>query len=145
MRQIGQVTETSNAFAVVALKKHAACGDCGACQLGEENMDTTVRVSNPIQAEVGDFVAFEMPDQQVLKAAFLVYLVPLAALVLGILVGQHLLSLLNITQQVIIDFGGLIVGLVAMTGAYFMIRNMDTKLKSNQDYTASITEIIGDI
>jgi sigma-E factor negative regulatory protein RseC len=140
MNRIGQIVGLDHDMAIVALRKHTACGDCGACQLGEENMETTVNVLNPIQAQTGDFVEIDMADADVLKAAFLVYIIPLIALLSGIGFTQLFLKIIGIAQTEIL---GVIVGFLSMALAFFVIRKKDDALKGQKRYVSTITKNFG--
>ncbi|MCK8059028.1 MULTISPECIES: SoxR reducing system RseC family protein [unclassified Fusibacter] len=140
MNRIGQVVELDHDMAVVAMRKHTACGDCGACQLGEENMETTVNVLNPIDAQPGDFVEIDMADADVLRAAFLVYIIPLAALLLGIGLTQLFLGFIGVGNSELI---GVLVGFASMAVSYIIIRKKDDALKGKKRYISTITKNFG--
>lgn len=83
MRCEGVVTEKSEKSVKVKIERNSACGEncasCGMCP-GTEQI---VEVENCTNADVGDMVLVEMKSKNVLKAAFLVYILPLILLVFG--------------------------------------------------------------
>jgi sigma-E factor negative regulatory protein RseC len=103
-------------------------------------METTVNVLNPIEAQTGDFVEIDMADADVLKAAFLVYIIPLIALLAGIGLTQLILKLVGITQTEVI---GVLVGFLSMALAFYVIRKKDDALKGEKRYVSTITKNFG--
>ncbi|WP_309249433.1 SoxR reducing system RseC family protein [Clostridium estertheticum] len=74
-----------NNIAKVKVGRHNECKNCGACQ-GDNSV--VIEAKNPIGAKTGQKISFQMKDTNMLMAAFVVYIVPLVAVVLGILIGQ---------------------------------------------------------
>ena len=70
--------------------RHSACaGDCDSCGgCGSAEQSFLVIADNPIGAEVGDVVCMESESSPVLKAAALVYLIPLVGFLGGFLWGN---------------------------------------------------------
>ena len=69
---------------VEAVRRSACSGDCdhcGGCASAKQHV--LVRAKNPIGAAVGDQVIVETSSRAILGAAAVVYLVPLALLLLG--------------------------------------------------------------
>jgi len=72
-------------IAKVKVGRHNECKNCGACP-GDNSV--VIDAKNPIGAKIGQRIAFEMKDTNMLMAAFVVYIVPLIAVVVGVVVGQ---------------------------------------------------------
>lgn len=84
MRETGFVKETKNGFATVTVAKKSACGEnCASCKGGCTPSERVLEVKNPIGAKAGERVILELPEQRVLQAAFLAYILPLAAFIGG--------------------------------------------------------------
>jgi len=83
MEQIGRVISITNGIATVQIRRSTACGDkcasCGGCSATKGN----AIVNNQLGAKVGETVRFELDDNKVLLCAFIVYIVPLFALIFG--------------------------------------------------------------
>ncbi len=93
MERIGTVIEDKGETAIVRLRRHLSCKNCGRCGglLGtEDRRDHYAEVSNPIRAQRGQSVLIEMDDRRALFIAFMLYLVPLAGLVAGMVLGLKL-------------------------------------------------------
>ena len=81
MERIGTVTEEKGETAVVHLRRHLSCENCGRCGglLGsEDRREHYVEALNPIRARSGQKVLIEMDDRRALFIAFMLYLVPVS-------------------------------------------------------------------
>lgn len=139
MLSIGVVDSLKGQNAIVNLTRSTACGDCGACQMGKENLDRQVEAYNPVGAKVGDFVTMEMEDGKVLKAAFMVYIIPLVILVGGIFGTILTLQMFQISKNA--EVYGFLVGLVGMFISFVFIKKRDKKLAERGDMMITIVKI----
>lgn len=90
MERVGTVVEEKGKTAVVCLQRHLSCENCGRCGgvlSAEDRQEHYVEAFNPIRARSGQRVLIEMDDRQALFIAFMLYLVPLAGLVAGVMLG----------------------------------------------------------
>lgn len=70
----------------VAVLRQSACGEnCAHCKGGCTPTDTIIFAENIVGAKAGDRVVLEIPDKTGIKAAALVYLLPIIALITGAL------------------------------------------------------------
>ena len=60
MKEYGTVTAVHGRKAQVTIARSAMCGDCGACQVGRENLTMEASAENQAGAKPGDEVAVEM-------------------------------------------------------------------------------------
>ncbi|MCB2310743.1 SoxR reducing system RseC family protein [Clostridium tagluense] len=72
-------------MAKVKVGRHGECKNCGACP-GDSAL--IIEAQNLIGAKAGQRVAFEIKETNMLMAAFVVYIVPLIAILLGVIAGQ---------------------------------------------------------
>jgi sigma-E factor negative regulatory protein RseC len=72
-------------MAKIKVGRHGECKNCGACP-GDSAL--IIEAQNFIGAKAGQKIAFEMKETNMLMAAFVVYIVPLIAILVGIIVGQ---------------------------------------------------------
>ena len=141
MIQTGTVIETINGNkAKVHMKKHSACGDCGACQHGKENMELNIVAMNEIGAKPGDFVEVNMETQNVMGAAFIIYVIPLLALVLGIGVGSYVLNTIGVQENVEVYAAG--IGFVLTVIAYLIIKRFEDTFNKDKKYVPVVTRIL---
>ncbi len=139
MQHFGVVESIFGNYATVSIQRHSACGDCGACQMGSENMERKVQAINPLGAKIGDLVTMEMNDDHVLKAAFIVYIVPLFILIIGTFITKFALEFFQISDMV--ELYGVLVGLIGMGVCYWFIKKRDTEMKKSGELTITIIKI----
>ncbi|HWR40469.1 MAG TPA: SoxR reducing system RseC family protein [Patescibacteria group bacterium] len=84
--QEGIVLEVIGDMAKVKASRHNDCDNCGACP---GNTAIVVEMRNPVGARKGQFVAFEIKQVGMLQAAFVVYVLPLVAVVAGVIAGWY--------------------------------------------------------
>lgn len=86
MRKPG-IVKRGGAMCEVSILRQSACGEnCAHCKGGCTPTDTIISAENIIGAKAGDRVILEIPDKTGIKAAALVYLLPIIALITGALV-----------------------------------------------------------
>ena len=142
MNREGIVTEVKGDYVQVDLVRHSACGSCGACHMGDENMQMSVECLNQAQAQVGDRVELVMKTENVLAAAFIAYMIPLAMFILGLVVSMKVLTANN--YQGSVEGIGTLIGLVAMFITYGIIRLNDDKFKSSQKYLSVVIKVLNE-
>ncbi|NLY75073.1 MAG: SoxR reducing system RseC family protein [Firmicutes bacterium] len=87
IREVGQVVATEGPLAKVIVKRRSSCDKCGVCGMGNKP-EIRFMLNNQIGAKVGDRVVVQIRSRALYKAAFLVYIIPLAALISGFILGQ---------------------------------------------------------
>lgn len=76
---------------VVRIRESACSGDCHKCSgCGAAKQTVVLTAKNPIGARPGDMVVVSSESAYVLKAAAVLYLLPLALFLAGYLLGQSL-------------------------------------------------------
>ena len=108
-----------NGDALIRVFQKSACGhDCTECSgVCGARKSITVQAHNPLKAGPGDMVTVETGTGKIIQAAALVYLLPLATLLLGCVLGNILGG--SETVQALSGLGGLILG---CTGAVVVNR-----------------------
>ena len=92
MEQMVRVKETyDNGTALVIHVRESACsGDCHKCAgCGAAQQTMLLTVENPIGARVGDMVVISSGTAAVLKAAAVLYMLPLVLFIAGYLLGMQ--------------------------------------------------------
>ncbi len=141
MNQVGKVSEILDGNkARILMTKHAACGDCGACQHGKENMTLPIAAINEVGAEIGDIVEVNMETQDVLGAAFIIYVIPLFLLIVGVGGGGYLLTRMGFIGNVEVYSAG--IGFILMALSFMTIRLFEKKFRANVKYIPEITKIM---
>ncbi len=139
MKEIGVIFENRGKEALVSIQRHAACGDCGACHIGQEKATMETLAQNPIKAQVGETVEVEMEFMSVFKAAFIAYGIPLLVFLIGSVLAYLMVDIFNLSlDQVLTSFFS---GIILMTVSYFVIQQLDKKGVFRGKYMPIITTI----
>lgn len=78
--EYGVVVETSGDKARVKMGRHLDCSNCGSCSGDASLMMDAV---NAIGAKTGEMVVIQLDDSNIVKSAFIVYMLPVIATVIG--------------------------------------------------------------
>ena len=108
--ETGRVAKIDVGKAIIEIEKGTACAKCHAgcaCDFGKNTM--VVEANDPIGVHVDQFVQLSIPNESAMRASFVVYVVPLLALIIGTLVGEYLGTTLGIKNvfEILVGFGGL--------------------------------------
>ncbi|GAA0710853.1 SoxR reducing system RseC family protein [Paraclostridium ghonii] len=144
MNQHGYVVEIVDGItAKIKMQKHSACASCGKCASSTDKKDIVVEVDNTIGAKVGDFVEVNMDSVDVIKAAAIVYIIPLAALLGGTIASYCILNFIDISFNK--EILSAIIGLILTSLSYLIIKNKDSKFRESRQYIPIISKVIDKI
>lgn len=90
LTEVGVVEKVFGERASVLIQRSGACAHCdstGSCNVADEKTMHTV-LSNELRAKVGDQVQLTFSSHSFLKLSFLVYFLPVVALVAGASLGE---------------------------------------------------------
>ncbi len=131
----GVVLEISDDnIAEVLVEKSSACGNCSAksfCHPFGEESEVKVNAFNNIGAKIGDRVKIAIKSSTLLKASFLMYIIPIIAMLIGAFAGEI------IFHNDIANF--------LLAGIFFIVAfSLIGKLSRNKEtvYMAEIIEIL---
>lgn len=141
MNKQGVVTAVHGTTAVVRLGRHSACASCGACSHGssEAGKEMLVEALNEAGAAVGDSVQVDLESVQVVRAAFIFYVIPLIALLAGVFATQMLLRTWEVAGNP--ELWAALGGTVLMVGAFAGIRVNEGRLRKSGRYLSRVVEI----
>lgn len=137
----GIVTRTDSRGTWVKTIKTGACKGCsarGSCHSLGKSDEMEVNVLNEAGARVGDRIVLLFETSSLLKATFLLYVLPILLLMIGAVVGQEVAPHLNFSPS----------GLSAITGfcffiaAVLFIKARANKLALKKEYRPKIVKII---
>lgn len=140
MERTGIVVNCKDHMCEIQLLRHTACGKCGACQLGDENKNVMIKAQNNKGADVGETVIVGMPTQSILGAAFIMYIIPLLAFVLGLTLGYFVL-----TDHLHQELFSALMGIILMAITFFIIKSQEKRFLKSQRYTAQILSVVKDL
>lgn len=141
IREIGKVTELSGSMAKVIVKRHSSCENCGACGMSAKPVMAFI-LNNEIGAKIGDKVIIEMRSKALFKAAFLVYSIPLAALIIGFLLGQSIGELRGMRPDKA-EFIGIGTGFLFLCLAFFGLRRLDQSQGLGSKLQPQLVAVVG--
>jgi len=134
VEQFGEVIAVKEGAALVRVRRHSACRDCGRCGMGTaggEPVDPEIEVRNPIGAVVGEVVKISMDTRQLLAASFLMYLLPVLGLILGVALGQWAALEFDLAAGRGADLTGLGLGLILMALIYVFARRRGDRMAAS--------------
>lgn len=131
----GIVLEVRGEIAKVKAGRHSECKSCGACP-GDKSI--ILDVQNPLGAKPGQKVCFEIIEVNVLKAAYVVYIQPLVAALLGVGIGYLIATTLNQSIKLFETIGGIIGFIIS----FVYIKVFDKSVNSASNMQPTITKIL---
>lgn len=135
MKEEGIIIDIKNEFAFVKMQKHAACVGCNACKKGNSNNELIVEAENLINANVGDVVEVDLEAPNLLKAATIVYMMPLISLLLGVFIGSKYGG----------DLMSALLGVLFMSITFLIIKLKDSAMKNSKKFTPVIVSKVNKI
>ena len=136
--EVGEVVEVRGNTARVKIDGKKACAHCGVCtRISDNEMTVEAYADEPVKK--GDRVVLVMGNGMILKSAFIVYMVPLIALIAGYYLGKHLMGLLN--------YGGkselfpALFGFFLLFLSFMAIRWFDRRKRDDKQYRVSIKKV----
>ncbi len=132
--------------AMVTTQRQSACSSCNSrtscevksCGFGQQ--DLLLRANNPIGAKAGEYVLLELHEGQLLKAAFLVYALPI---ILFLLVGMTVKSVvLDLGFNDVADLVGGFSGIAALILSFFWLRHYNDRIQHEEQSLPTIVRIV---
>lgn len=124
IEEAGTVVELKgNRTAVVMCQKSSLCEHCATkdvCVLGEDSKTRFIEVQNHLGATVGERVLIATTTKSFLQSSFLLYIVPLIALVIGAVVGKQVGEHLDTGLEP--NLLSAIFGVFFMSGSFVLLR-----------------------
>lgn len=143
MRAEARVTAVEKNTVLVRFRRTTACAtsckNCGGCSV-LANLETEVSLPAPPgrRLQPGDLVWVRMEKSGFLRAAFLLYLVPLVFFFGGYAAGDYLFSLLGLSG--LGEAGGALAGFSLMALTFLVIRKLDRRLAGTGRYRLEIID-----
>ena len=143
IEEIGTVVELkSKHTAVVMCKKSSLCENCaanGSCIIGDDDHIRLIEVQNSLAATIGEQVRIATTTKSFLQSSFLLYIVPLIALVVGAVVGKLVGE--NLSTGLDPNLLSAVFGVFFMIGSFVILRVGSSTL-SQEAYMPKIVEIL---
>jgi sigma-E factor negative regulatory protein RseC len=137
----GIVQEVAATKAFIVINRTSACAGChgqSGCR-PSESKDMIIEAINELNAKVGDRVQISLPTGSLLKATFLVYFLPVVALVIGAIAGGKLGPFLLGFNSTL---GSILCGFGAMAAVLLAVKWFDRSIDAKPNYWPRITRIL---
>lgn len=141
MQEEGLVVKIMGGMAQVETTQQEACKSCGAqgmCHAMGGDKRRVVTAINQAGASVGDTVIMAMPRKGVLGASFLVYMVPVAALLVGASLGRKWGQAWGLEPQT----SAVVLGGAALVGAWLVLRKVSRRLAGRKELKVTVVRIL---
>jgi len=144
MLEVGYVEETQGDIAKVRMTRTSMCASCKKCGLfaAGGSGDLLIEARNDSNAVPGDWVRVEMDSSNVLKAAFIVYMVPLLFAAAGYPVGLWVSRGLDLLVNP--ETAGIAGAVLFFLGSYAVIRGFDRRCHANREFMPVIKGVLLD-
>lgn len=144
MEETGIVTGLKeNGFAFVRATGGEGCGSCGcrgACQALGGGTERKITAINRVGATVGDQVLISIGSGSFLKASFVIYLLPILALVIGSVIGEKYSA--HIWAAGNPETVSVLTGLFCLGASFMGIRLFNRRLSQKENYYPVIEKVI---
>lgn len=138
MLERGTVVAVEQGRADIMIMPTEKCDDCEICSEGAGGRRILEGASDPIGAAPGDVVELETPLKARRTAQLLVFVLPVAALVVGYLAGYLLSSLVDMDPDTL----GAALAIIAAIVALLALRGVRVKAADGTDETPRVRAII---
>jgi len=132
----GIVIAVTDHTASVKASRHSDCENCGACP-GDNALVMDAR--NLIGAKVGQKVLVKIAETNMLRAAFIVYIMPLLSAAIGVWVGEKAAAYLNA------DFlltGQILGGIIAFASSIYLVWRYDRHARGSVSMQPVVVKIL---
>lgn len=135
--EVGTVIETWGNMARVLVKRNLACDYCSSrsCCASLRGDLKRVDISNVIGVREGQLVKIGISPKAVLKASFILYMVPILALIIGAMLGDNLGLRHN-------EIWSVSMGIGFFVGSYLVIKALSRPFENKAEYVPVVTEIL---
>jgi sigma-E factor negative regulatory protein RseC len=121
MRNSGYVVSVREDRAEVVLGAHLECKHCGACIAAISEKQRKIDAINEIGAGAGQRVIIELKPGRAIRAAFLIFVMPVFAALGGGFAGYHLGGLLGVRG----DLAGIGLGSLGLVLSFVLLRHIE--------------------
>lgn len=140
MDQIGFVRKIKGEDMELEVRRISGCGGgCSSCSSTCETPPHIVTVPNRLNAKVGDFVEIKGHTRNILKFTAIVYMVPLAFLILGIILGNNIFKGRGYANYEVLSF---LTGMVSLLVSLLVVKLADNRIAHKKESTLSVTKIL---
>ena len=136
----GIIERLSGPMAMVRIERTSACATCQARESCREvsGRDMIVEVANELGAGEGDRIEISIPSGSFLMLSFIVYLLPVAALIAGAIAGGTVARALDINLTLASIAGGCL----AMGVTFYALKRLDRSTRARKEFRPRMTRVL---
>ena len=138
----GIVIKVNSSTAWVKCTRSAACESCSAkgfCHtMGGGDDDVEVEAINAVGAKVDDRVTISFETSSLLKATFLIYMIPVLFFILGVVIGDKIAPIFNYDKSIF----SMLVGSLFLFAAFVFVKAKGKDLSQKDAYQPKIIRIL---
>ncbi|MEW6552714.1 MAG: SoxR reducing system RseC family protein [Actinomycetota bacterium] len=141
MREEGTVVAVHGDIAEVLMRRSRACEGCGSCCVLVDDDTMLAEASNAIGARKGDRVVVDLPPKVSIRAAYVLYGIPLLAFFAGLAAG-------GLVSYYLLGWGfsvplGLVLGIGFLALSYFLLSRVYAPgTRASSRYRLVITKVL---
>ena len=143
MNEEGTVTKVIGNKAWVLAERCTACESCESKSMchpfGGSSKNVEVETINAANAKVGNVVNISIKSSTVMKAAFMVYVIPIFMLFVGVFLGRWFAGRYGYD----IDLTSLLTGALAFAITFLVLKVISKRISAKGDFIPVITKIKG--
>ncbi len=140
MQESGEVVELKNGLASIRMTRSEACAHCsGGCKPGENSKHMYIEAVDQVGVRLGDKVMVELPSSSMAKATFILYFIPLLALVFGVLLGFRYGQRIGFSDG---ELGGAVLGIIGVLLSYGLIKLFEPRFRKTGNYLPRIRKVL---
>lgn len=135
--ETGRVVKVEAGKAIIEIKKHSACGNCKAnCAYMETGL-RQIEAADPIGVKLFQTVEISIPEEAAFQASMVVFGIPLAALIAGVLIGNYIGMRMEVEN--IFEILG---GVFSLGLSFFIVRAYNNRFKKHAENQPVITAVM---
>jgi sigma-E factor negative regulatory protein RseC len=144
MARVGTVLEVRGEHALIEAARRGVCEGCADQQscavdaLGSSDHIESVLAHNPVAAGPGDVVEFDLAGHAELRISLLVWVVPLAGLIAGAIVGANLHGAISLGR----DVGTLAGAVLGVALAFGAVVAVDRRSRGSPDLVPVVRKVL---
>lgn len=138
----GVVIDVKGSKAFIKAEKGTSCESCVARETCHGTIganEVIIEAENPVNAKFGDRVVVMVGTATLLKASFILYMGPIAGLILGVVLGQMLAK--QFTLDINPDLLSGILGALFLAITFFGIRLYGKRLEKKEGFRPVVVKV----
>lgn len=135
--ETGRVIKVETGKAIIEIEKHSACGNCKAACACMETGLRQIEAADPIGVKLFQTVEISIPDEAAFQASVVLFGIPLAALLAGMLIGNYIG-----TQMEIENVCEMLGGLFGLGVSFLIVRAYNNRFKKHAKNQPVITSVL---